>query len=137
MPQYLAAKILKSNSWRFHKHFRTWFQRSKEPVPPNFFFLNPLVVFIDFLSLQCFTFHGFRHFSGFCYFGPFLLNFGCFRSIFAVSVGFRLLLNDFCRLSADFSNEKGRNHGPDRARVLRLLRLRHVVELPQQNQLCV
>ncbi|MES1923204.1 general negative regulator of transcription subunit 5, partial [Bonamia ostreae] len=29
--QNFAAKILKGNSWRFHKHFLTWFQRSKEP----------------------------------------------------------------------------------------------------------
>ena len=30
-PQYLAAKSLKSQSWRFHKQYQTWFQRHEEP----------------------------------------------------------------------------------------------------------
>ena len=29
--QYLAAKSLKSQSWRFHKQYQTWFQRHEEP----------------------------------------------------------------------------------------------------------
>lgn len=29
--QYLAAKELKRQSWRFHKKYRTWFQRHEEP----------------------------------------------------------------------------------------------------------
>ena len=29
--QYLAAKTLKSQSWRFHKQYQTWFQRHDEP----------------------------------------------------------------------------------------------------------
>lgn len=29
--QYLAAKSLKSQSWRFHKQYQTWFQRHDEP----------------------------------------------------------------------------------------------------------
>ncbi|KAI9651624.1 MAG: general negative regulator of transcription subunit 5 [Trizodia sp. TS-e1964] len=29
--QYLAAKALKSQSWRFHKRYQTWFQRHEEP----------------------------------------------------------------------------------------------------------
>ena len=29
--QYLAAKELKRQSWRFHKMYRTWFQRHEEP----------------------------------------------------------------------------------------------------------
>lgn len=29
--QYLAAKELKSTSWRFHKQYQTWFQRHEEP----------------------------------------------------------------------------------------------------------
>lgn len=33
--QYLAAKELKSRSWRFHKHFVTWFQRHEEPKTIN------------------------------------------------------------------------------------------------------
>lgn len=33
--QYLAAKELKSRSWRFHKHFVTWFQRHEEPKSIN------------------------------------------------------------------------------------------------------
>lgn len=29
--QYMAAKTLKSQSWRFHKQYQTWFQRHEEP----------------------------------------------------------------------------------------------------------
>lgn len=29
--QFLAAKALKANSWRFHKQYQTWFQRHEEP----------------------------------------------------------------------------------------------------------
>ena len=29
--QFLAAKSLKSQSWRFHKQYQTWFQRHEEP----------------------------------------------------------------------------------------------------------
>ncbi|KAI4785518.1 hypothetical protein E4T44_14100, partial [Aureobasidium sp. EXF-8845] len=29
--QFLAAKALKSQSWRFHKQYQTWFQRHEEP----------------------------------------------------------------------------------------------------------
>jgi CCR4-NOT transcription complex subunit 3 len=29
--QWLAAKALKSQSWRFHKQYQTWFQRHEEP----------------------------------------------------------------------------------------------------------
>ena len=29
--QYLAAKALKTQSWRFHKQYQTWFQRHEEP----------------------------------------------------------------------------------------------------------
>ncbi|KAI9800688.1 MAG: hypothetical protein M1825_004010 [Sarcosagium campestre] len=29
--QYLAAKCLKNQSWRFHKQYQTWFQRHEEP----------------------------------------------------------------------------------------------------------
>ncbi|MCJ1351664.1 MAG: general negative regulator of transcription subunit 5 [Icmadophila ericetorum] len=29
--QYLAAKSLKNQSWRFHKQYQTWFQRHEEP----------------------------------------------------------------------------------------------------------
>ena len=29
--QYLAAKTLKQQSWRFHKRYQTWFQRHEEP----------------------------------------------------------------------------------------------------------
>lgn len=30
--QYLAAKELKKKSWRFHKKYRTWFQRHEDPT---------------------------------------------------------------------------------------------------------
>ena len=29
--QFLAAKALKEQSWRFHKQYQTWFQRHEEP----------------------------------------------------------------------------------------------------------
>ena len=29
--QYLAARELKKQSWRFHKKYMTWFQRHEEP----------------------------------------------------------------------------------------------------------
>lgn len=29
--QYMAAKSLKNQSWRFHKQYQTWFQRHEEP----------------------------------------------------------------------------------------------------------
>jgi len=29
--QYLSAKALKQQSWRFHKQYQTWFQRHEEP----------------------------------------------------------------------------------------------------------
>ncbi|KAJ3518772.1 hypothetical protein NM208_g14389 [Fusarium decemcellulare] len=29
--QYMAAKALKDQSWRFHKQYQTWFQRHEEP----------------------------------------------------------------------------------------------------------
>lgn len=29
--QFLAAKALKDQSWRFHKQYQTWFQRHEEP----------------------------------------------------------------------------------------------------------
>lgn len=29
--QYLAARSLKEQSWRFHKQYQTWFQRHEEP----------------------------------------------------------------------------------------------------------
>ena len=31
LAQKLAAKSLKSQSWRFHTQYKTWFQRFKEP----------------------------------------------------------------------------------------------------------
>ena len=33
--QYLAAKALKSKSWRFHKKYLMWFQRYEEPKEIN------------------------------------------------------------------------------------------------------
>ena len=32
--QYLAARELKKQSWRFHKKYKTWFQRHEEPKVP-------------------------------------------------------------------------------------------------------
>jgi CCR4-NOT transcription complex subunit 3 len=33
--QYLAAKVLKKQSWRFHTKYMMWFQRHEEPKVIN------------------------------------------------------------------------------------------------------
>lgn len=46
--QYLAAKELKSRSWRFHKRFLTWFQRHEEPKVINNEFEQGTYRYFDF-----------------------------------------------------------------------------------------
>lgn len=46
--QYLAARELKSRSWRFHKRFLTWFQRHEEPKIINPEFEQGTYRFFDF-----------------------------------------------------------------------------------------
>lgn len=48
--QYLAAKMLKKNSWRFHKKYMTWFQRHEEPKILNDEFEEGTYVYFDYES---------------------------------------------------------------------------------------
>lgn len=51
--QYLAAKALKKQSWRFHTKYMMWFQRHEEPKIINEEFEQVRLVFIDIvLSLS-------------------------------------------------------------------------------------
>lgn len=50
--QYLAAKALKKQSWRFHTKYMMWFQRHEEPKVINeeyeqvsMYFFFPLILF--------------------------------------------------------------------------------------------
>nr|XP_009398515.1 PREDICTED: CCR4-NOT transcription complex subunit 3 isoform X1 [Musa acuminata subsp. malaccensis]XP_009398516.1 PREDICTED: CCR4-NOT transcription complex subunit 3 isoform X1 [Musa acuminata subsp. malaccensis]XP_018680720.1 PREDICTED: CCR4-NOT transcription complex subunit 3 isoform X1 [Musa acuminata subsp. malaccensis] len=46
--QYLAARELKRQSWRFHKKFNTWFQRHEEPKVTNDNFERGNYIYFDF-----------------------------------------------------------------------------------------
>ncbi|CAK9142323.1 unnamed protein product [Ilex paraguariensis] len=46
--QYLAAKELKKQSWRYHKKFNTWFQRHEEPKVATDDFEQGTYVYFDF-----------------------------------------------------------------------------------------
>ncbi|KAG9134958.1 hypothetical protein Leryth_001228 [Lithospermum erythrorhizon] len=46
--QYLAAKELKRNSWRYHRKFNTWFQRHEEPKVATDDFEQGTYVYFDF-----------------------------------------------------------------------------------------
>jgi CCR4-NOT transcription complex subunit 3 len=48
--QYLAAKKLKQNSWRFHKKYLTWFQRHEEPKRTTDQFEEGTYVYFDYES---------------------------------------------------------------------------------------
>lgn len=59
--QYLAAKALKKQSWRFHTKYMMWFQRHEEPKTINeecekvgiisaLAFINPVLVQIYFIA---------------------------------------------------------------------------------------
>jgi CCR4-NOT transcription complex subunit 3 len=62
--QYLAAKALKKQSWRFHTKYMMWFQRHEEPKIINeefeqvsllnFYFLKISTIFknLNFKTLQ-------------------------------------------------------------------------------------
>jgi CCR4-NOT transcription complex subunit 3 len=47
-PQYLAAKALKAQSWRFHKRFSTWFQRHEEPKASDSIGESGTYVYFDY-----------------------------------------------------------------------------------------
>lgn len=46
--QYLAAKELKKQSWRYHKKYNTWFQRHEEPKVATDDYEQGTYVYFDF-----------------------------------------------------------------------------------------
>jgi hypothetical protein len=46
--QYLAAKELKKQSWRYHKKYNTWFQRHEEPKLTTDEYEQGTYVYFDF-----------------------------------------------------------------------------------------
>ena len=51
--QYLAARQLKKNSWRFHKKYMTWFQRHEEPKVTTDEYEEGTYVYFDYESGEC------------------------------------------------------------------------------------
>jgi CCR4-NOT transcription complex subunit 3 len=51
--QYLAARELKKQSWRFHKKFMTWFQRHEEPKVTTDEYEQGTYVYFDYESGWC------------------------------------------------------------------------------------
>mmetsp|Transcript_17287 Transcript_17287/g.34875 ORF Transcript_17287/g.34875 Transcript_17287/m.34875 type:complete len:618 (-) Transcript_17287:150-2003(-) len=51
--QYLAARELKKQSWRYHKKFLTWFQRHNDPKFKNEEYEQGTYVFFDYESGWC------------------------------------------------------------------------------------
>jgi len=51
--QYLAARELKKQSWRYHKKFLTWFQRHNDPKFKNEDYEQGTYVFFDYESGWC------------------------------------------------------------------------------------
>ena len=67
--QYLAARELKKQSWRYHKNFLTWFQRHDDPKITTEEFEQGTYIYFDYESGWCqrikadFTFE-YRHLEG-------------------------------------------------------------------------
>ncbi|KAK3994656.1 general negative regulator of transcription subunit 3 [Cladorrhinum sp. PSN332] len=51
--QFLAARALKEQSWRFHKQYQTWFQRHEEPKAITEEFEQGTYRFFDYESTWC------------------------------------------------------------------------------------
>lgn len=51
--QYLAAKELKRQSWRFHKKYHTWFQRHEEPKTITPEYEHGTYIYFDFEGSWC------------------------------------------------------------------------------------
>ena len=51
--QYLAAKELKRQAWRFHKKHQSWFQRHEEPEKITDSFERGTYVYFDFEAGWC------------------------------------------------------------------------------------
>jgi CCR4-NOT transcription complex subunit 3 len=52
-PQYLAARELKRQSWRFHKKYLTWFQRHEEPKSITDEYEQGTYIYFDYESSWC------------------------------------------------------------------------------------
>lgn len=50
--QYLAARELKKQSWRYHKKYTTWFQRHEEPKITTDEFETGTYVYFDFNAIR-------------------------------------------------------------------------------------
>ena len=53
LQQYLAARALKKQGWRFHKKYLTWFQRHEEPVEAGYQCERGTYVYFDYETGQC------------------------------------------------------------------------------------
>ena len=51
--QYLAARELKKQSWRFHKRYSTWFQRYEEPNVTTDEFEQGTYAYFDYETGWC------------------------------------------------------------------------------------
>lgn len=51
--QYLAAKELKKQSWRFHKKYLTWFQRHEEPKTITDDYEQGTYIYFDYEGAWC------------------------------------------------------------------------------------
>ena len=51
--QYLAARELKKQSWRFHKKYMTWFQRHEEPKVTTDEYEQGTYVYFDYETGWC------------------------------------------------------------------------------------
>jgi CCR4-NOT transcription complex subunit 3 len=51
--QYLAARELKRQSWRFHKKYQTWFQRHEEPKQITEEFEQGTYIYFDYEGAWC------------------------------------------------------------------------------------
>jgi CCR4-NOT transcription complex subunit 3 len=51
--QYLAARQLKRNSWRFHKKYLTWFQRHEEPRTITDEYEQGTYIYFDYEAAWC------------------------------------------------------------------------------------
>ncbi|KAL7747193.1 general negative regulator of transcription subunit 5 [Sorochytrium milnesiophthora] len=52
-PQYLAARELKRQSWRFHKKYLTWFQRHEEPKSITDEYEQGTYIYFDYEGAWC------------------------------------------------------------------------------------
>ncbi|CEG78959.1 Putative Potential mRNA deadenylase and CCR4-NOT complex subunit Not5p [Rhizopus microsporus] len=51
--QYLAARELKKQSWRFHKKYSTWFQRHEEPKTITEDYEQGIYIYFDYENAWC------------------------------------------------------------------------------------